>query len=259
MYDPQKVELRKVVAPPYDVISPEARKRYCSSSAHNIVWIDYREDKPGEDKYEIAAALMDKWTDDQILARDTAPAIYLLEQEFVNHSGELKRRKGFIALLRLENFKDGAVFPHEKTFPRQSQDRLNLLRATCAHFNPVLALYSERNGEARQVLDAVAANSKPAIEITDEDGVVHRLWRIMSADHIEHLRAIIKDRNIFIADGHHRYETALAFAQGLRSQCGEFHGDEAFNYIMMCFVRMEDPGLEILAAHRLLNDIPNFS
>ena len=254
------MNLQKVVAPPYDVISTEARRRYCSNSEYNIVWADFREDKPGEDKYAAAAALLDEWTRQQILSRDAKSAIYLVEQEFVSRSGEVKRRKGFIALLRLENLRCGTVFPHEKTFPRQKQDRLNLLRTTHTHFNPVLALYSEPNGEAQYVLSAVAANFKPAAEIAaDEDGVIHRLWRIQDADYIGRLRSIVKDRAVFIADGHHRYETALAYAEELRSSRTDFHGDESFNYIMMCFVRMEEPGLEVLSAHRMLSNIPEFS
>lgn len=202
---------------------------------------------------------MDEWLERGVLLRDEKPAMYLVETQFRGGNGKVMRRKSFVALLRLEDLTTGTVFPHEKTFPKQKQERLALLRATNAHFNPVFALYSDPDGEADVVLNSVVANHPAELSVEDGGGVVHRLWRITLEKSFTRLKKVLHHCNVFIADGHHRYETALNYAKEMRARCESFRGDEAFNYVMMAFVQMEDEGLEILSAQRMLRGIPDYS
>lgn len=247
-----------VFAPPYDVLTPEMQTAYRARSEYNIVNVDFRPAEEGDARYEKAAALLDEWTAAGTLVRDSEPAMYLIETQFTGANGKPFRRKCFIALLRLEDLSTGTVFPHEKTFPKQKQDRLKLLRATRAHINPVFSLYSDPGGRAGEALDSVAANAAAEIRANEDGGILHKVWRIRRPETIGRLQKILMDKSVFIADGHHRYETALNFAAEIKKKCASFHGDEAFNYVMMAFVRMEDEGLEILSAHRMMRDIPDF-
>ncbi|MFH1538056.1 MAG: DUF1015 domain-containing protein [bacterium] len=254
-----KVALDSAVAPPYDVLSAADAGQFQARSEYNIGNVDFRSPEEGDGRYAAAARLMDEWLERGILLRDEKPAIYLIECEFRDGNGRTVRRKSFTALLRLEDLGTGTVFPHEKTFPKQKQDRLKLLRATNAHFNPVFALYSDPDGEAKAVLNSVVASRPAELSVEDFDGVAHRLWRITREKSLTRLKRVLHNSNVFIADGHHRYETALNYAKEMRSRCESFQGDEAFNYVMMAFVQMEDEGLKILPAHRMLRGIPGYS
>jgi len=238
---------------PYDKISPEMQRRYLSLSPYNLVRIILGERKPGDSDrdsvYTRASGYLREWIDSGILMRDPEPAIYPYFQEFtVPDSGKRLVRKGFIALAAVEDYAAGIVHRHEQTLSGPKKDRLELLRHTLAHFGQIFMLYPDPAGRIDLVLDA-ATLEQPLIEITDEYGAIHRLWRVTGATEIPHLMA---DKKLVIADGHHRYETALAFRNENRGKAGA-------DRVMMTFVNMHSPGLKILATHRLVSGLPKFS
>jgi uncharacterized protein (DUF1015 family) len=242
--------LDKLVTQPYDKISPSMQARYLAGSPYNLVRVILGErradDGPADNVYTRAAAYLKQWIADGILARDAQPGIFPYFQEFtVPDSGERLVRKGFIALGAVEDYAAGIVHRHERTLAGPKQDRLELLRHTRSHFGQIFMLYSDPKGEIDRLLDE-AAQSAPQAEVADEYGATHRLWRISAA---ERIAALMADKKLLIADGHHRYETALAF----RNENPDLPGACS---VMMTFVNMHSPGLQILATHRLVNGIP---
>jgi uncharacterized protein (DUF1015 family) len=238
-----------LVTQPYDKISPEMQRRYLSLSPYNLVRIILGEKKPddsaGDNVYTRAAWHLNDWIAGGILARDAEPGIFPYFQEFtVPDTGERLVRKGFIALGAVEDYAAGVVHRHEQTLSGPKKDRLELLRHTHAHFGQIFMLYPDPAGAVDQFLDE-ASRGKPLTELTDEYGAVHRLWKIAGTSRIPQLMA---DKKLLIADGHHRYETALAFRD-------ENPGLTGAERVMMTFVNMHSPGLKILATHRLVSGI----
>jgi len=238
-----------LVTQPYDKISPAMRSRYLALSPYNLVRIILGErnhgDSDTDNVYTRAAAYLRSWTDSGILARDAEPAIFPYFQEFTEpDTGERLLRKGFIALGAVEDYAAGIVFRHEQTLSGPKKDRMELLRHTHAHFGQIFMLYPDPSGAIDALLDEAAA-AEPLAEVTDEYGAVHRLWRIAAAGIIQELMAA---KRLLIADGHHRYETALAFRNQNPGLAG---ADRA----MMTFVNMNSPGLRILATHRLVSGL----
>ena len=241
--------LANLVTQPYDKISPAMQARYLSLSPHNLVRIILGERKPEDNAannvYTRAAAHLNEWTGCGVLARDAAPAVFPYFQDFtIPDTGERLTRKGFIALGAVEDYSAGIVHRHEQTLAGPKKDRLELLRHTHAHFGQIFMLYPDRAGEIDALLDE-AASAAPLAELTDEYGVGHRMWRITAAERIQKLMG---DKKLLIADGHHRYETALAF----RNENPRLAGADR---VMMTFVNMYSPGLKILATHRLVSGI----
>ena len=248
-YTAQAGPLADLVTQPYDKITSAMRERYLSLSPYNLVRLILGVRKPEDDEssnvYTRAAAHLNDWIARGILARDAAPAIFPYFQDFtVPDTGERLTRKGFIALGAVEDYSAGIVHRHEQTLAGPKKDRLELLRHTHAHFGQIFMLYPDRAGEIDALLDEVA-QAAPLAEVTDEYGVGHRMWRISAADRIQELMG---DKKLLIADGHHRYETALAF----RNENPQLSGADR---VMMTFVNMYSPGLKILATHRLVNGI----
>jgi uncharacterized protein (DUF1015 family) len=242
--------IANLVTQPYDKISPEMQASYLAKSPYNLVRVILGERKPGDtdgDNVDTrAAAHLDRWVADGILARDSEPGIYPYFQEFtVPDTGERLVRKGFIAIAQLEEYSANVVHRHEQTLAGPKKDRLELLRHTHAHFGQLFMLYPDPSGAIDQLLDE-AAKSAPLAEITDEYGAIHRVWKITDAARVQQLMA---DKKLLIADGHHRYETALAFSR-------ENPGLPGADRVMMTFVNMHSPGLKILATHRLVSGIP---
>ncbi len=234
---------------PYDKISPAMRERYLALSPYNLVRVILGErtpsDSDSDNVYTRAAAYLDSWITSGVLARDTEPGIFPYFQEFtVPDTGERLVRKGFIALGAVEEYSAGIVHRHEQTLSGPKKDRLELLRHTHAHFGQLFMLYPDREGAIDALLDEAAA-SAPVAEVTDEYGAVHRMWKVAGASRIQELMA---DKKLLIADGHHRYETALAFSKENPSLPGA-------DRVMMTFVNMYSPGLKILATHRLVNGL----
>jgi uncharacterized protein (DUF1015 family) len=241
-----------LVTQPYDKISPEMRKRYLSLSPYNLVRIILDETKPGDSAtdnvYTRSAQYLNDWIASGILARDAEPGIYPYFQEFtIPDTGERLVRKGFIALGAVVDYSEGIVHRHEQTLSGPKKDRMELLRHTHAHFGQIFMLYPDPAGAVDQILDE-AAGAQPLIKVTDEYGAVNRVWKIGQGGQLSRVCALMTDKKLLIADGHHRYETALAF----RKENPELPGADR---VMMTFVNMHSPGLRILAAHRLVNDI----
>ena len=248
-YTAQAGPLANLVTQPYDKISPAMQARYLSLSPYNLVRLILGERKPDDNEaanvYTRAAAYLNDWIARGVLARDAAPAIFPYFQDFtVPDTGERLTRKGFIALGAVEDYSAGIVHRHEQTLAGPKKDRLELLRHTHAHCGQLFMLYPDRAGEIDALLEE-AAQSAPLVEVTDEYGVGHRMWRIAAAARIQELMA---DKKLLIADGHHRYETALAF----RNENPQLAGADR---VMMTFVNMYSPGLKILATHRLVSGI----
>ncbi len=260
-YDPGQVALAEVVTQPYDKITPEMQARYYRSSPYNLVRIilglRQETDDDRQNVYSRAAYDFRDWRQKGLLRQDAGPSIYVHSQTFrlPGSSKELERR-GFIALGHLEDYSAGVVFRHEQTLSKPKAERLNLLRATRAHFGQLFMLY-EDGGEIESML---APKANPDIDITDEYGVMHRLWRIGDRTVIEAVQAAMKDKKLIIADGHHRYETALAYRDERRQANGGASQDDApFEFVMMTFVNMNSSALCILPTHRVVHSLPSFS
>jgi uncharacterized protein (DUF1015 family) len=239
----------KLVTQPYDKISPEMQKRYLSLSPYNLVRIILGEKKPddsaADNVYTRAERHLSDWIAGGILARDSEAGVFPYFQEFtVPDTGQRLVRKGFIALGAVEDYSAGVVYRHEQTLSGPKKDRLELLRHTHAHFGQIFMLYPDTEGAVDQVLDE-AARGRPLTEVTDEYGAIHRFWKIAGTSRIPQL---IADKKLLIADGHHRYETALAFRDENPSLPGA-------DRVMMTFVNMHSPGLKILATHRLVSGL----
>jgi len=248
-YTAQAGPLASVVTQPYDKISPAMRSRYLALSPYNLVRIILGEPTAGDSDsnnvYTRAAGYLRDWTVSGVLARDSQAGIFPYFQEFtVPDTGERLVRKGFIALGAVEEYAAGVVHRHEQTLSGPKKDRMELLRHTHAHFGQIFMLYPDKAGAIDGILDEAAA-SQPLAEVTDEYHAVHRVWKITAAGMIQELMA---DKRLLIADGHHRYETALAFRN-------ENPGLPGADRVMMTFVNMYSPGLRILATHRLVSGL----
>jgi uncharacterized protein (DUF1015 family) len=230
--------LGAVLAPPYDVISGEQQAALYDRSPHNAVRLILAR---GEDRATTAARTLTDWMESGVLRADDEPALYFYSQTFTLPDGSRRRRDGVICRLRLEDFASGVVRPHERTFPGPKQDRLALMRATGAYLSPIFGLYA-RPGE--QLADLVGETA-PVIDVEGAGGGQHRLARVTDGAAIARVTAALANETIFIADGHHRYETGLAY----RDERGGA-GDTA--WILACLVNMEEEGLVVLPTHRLL-------
>lgn len=250
-YNPELIpDLAAVVTPPYDVIGPEDQERYYDRSPHNIIRLEYGkilpDDNATNNRYTRARDTLAAWQQEGILQREHRPAIYLYEQEFTV-AGRVYRRRGFFCGVALTPYSEGQVLPHEETLPKAKEDRLNLLRACRANFSPVFGLYTDESMATDRILSE-AAGAEPNSAFTDEDGQVHRLWVITAPEPINRLVSALRLRPIYIADGHHRYETALAYAQE-HPEPGLHHN------VLMVLVNLYDPGLVILPTHRLVRAV----
>ena len=260
-YDPHRVDLSRVVAPPYDVISPADQRRYYQQDPHNVVRLIAGEvhaaDTPEDNKYTRAAAFFRQWLADGILHRESSPGLHVYRHRFVDPTdGRQRERQGILGVVELEPFGRG-VLPHEQTHARAKADRLSLTRAVVANLSPVFALYEDPQSAVRPVIATAVAES-PRLSITGEDGDQHTIWSISGAELVHKLAEVFRTSRLYIADGHHRYETALNFRNKQRVDHPDAPPDAAFNYVLMLLVDMADPGLTILPTHRLLHDFERF-
>ncbi len=254
-YSAQAGSAENLVTQPYDKISPEMQARYLSLSPYNLVRLilgeRFQTDTDADNVYTRAAGLLRDWIEAGVLQRDAEPGLYAYFQKFtVPDTGETRERKGFIGLGAVEDYSAGVVHRHEQTLSGPKKDRLELLRHTRAHFGQIFMLYPDPELAIDKILDQTAAGT-PITTVEDEDGVLHRLWKISDPAAIAHIQALMQDKKLLIADGHHRYETALAFHR-------EDRGLKDAEKVMMTFVNTNSPGLEILATHRVLRGMADF-
>jgi len=240
---------------PYDKISPEMRDRYLAASPHNLVRVilgeRFESDNDSNNVYTRAAKYLDDWIRDGILAQDAKPRLYAYFQEFeVPDTRERAVRQGFIGLGKVEDYSANVVYRHEQTLSGPKKDRLELLRHTHGHFGQIFMLYPDRKGLVDEQL-AKAAEGAPILDVVDEYGARHRVWAIEDAGQIDRIQQAMTPMKLLIADGHHRYETALAYRN-------ENPSNPAAQFVMMTFVNMHSPGLKILATHRVLRNLDRF-
>ena len=261
-FNPEKIkDISKVITPPYDVISEKERDDYYQLHPDNIIRLILSKDHPGDDqsnnKYTRSAEFFDTWRKEGILKEETEPAIYIYAQEFTL-SGKKYIRRGFISLVKLEDFQTGEIYPHEHTLAKPKEDRMNLMKACNANLSQVFTFFEDEGAKISSFLHKTAEGD-PDIDFTDIYGVRNSLWAIKDKSVIEKLIVQMKDRALFIADGHHRYETALFYRDLVKGKKKEQNGAEysPADYIMMMCVSMEDPGLQILPTHRLARNIEN--
>ena len=247
-YEPAKVgSLEAVIAPPYDVIDDSLRAELKARSPYNVVEIDLPRAPDGGDPYAHAGATFGAWQEQGILTRETEPAFWALEQRFSAPDGGERRRRGFFARVRVTDYGPGRIRPHERTHPGPKEDRLRLMRATRANLSPIFSLFPDASGAAGEALEA-AAEGAPFAAAADHEGTQNTLWRIADPDAVASLQAALADAELLIADGHHRYETARAYA-------GEVGGEGAHRYVLMFLCALSDPGLTVFPTHRLLSGL----
>ena len=252
-YNLVKVKLGDVVAPPYDVISPEQQNQLYVASPYNVVRLILGRE---EDRYASAARYFEQWRAEQILMRDEVPSIYLLAQDFKTPEGTSVERSGFIVRCKLEDFGKGSILPHEKTLAKPKEDRLRLFQATHANFSQIFSLYADPFHAVEASFDAAMEGS--AVMDTTFEGVRNRLWRINDASTVTAIRQSMANKTALIADGHHRYETALAYRDSMKANNPRHTGNEPYNFIMMYFTNVHSEGLVILPTHRILHGLPHF-
>jgi uncharacterized protein (DUF1015 family) len=261
-YDPARVALKDVATQPYDKISPAMQERYYAASPYNLVRIILGKrvatDGPKDNPYTRAASFFRDWRREGVFLQDAEPSIYRYSQQFaLPGSSKQVERHGFIALGRIEDYSSNVVFRHEQTLAKPKADRLDLLRATRAHFGQIFMLYSDPSAEIENML---ATTASPSAELRDEYGVLHQLWKISDPELIEVVRSGMRDKKLIIADGHHRYETALNYRNERRAEAGGSPASQMpYEFAMMTFVNMDSPALVILPTHRIVHGLPGFS
>ena len=259
-YTPKAGDPSTLLTQPYDKISPAMQARYLAANPYNVVRIilgERREsDNDSDNVYTRAGHYFEDWIREGVLAQDGSPAFYAYSQEFqVPDSGEHLTRKGFIGLCKIEDYSAGVVYRHEQTLTGPKKDRLELLRHTRAHFGQIFMLYPDPDRAIDHALDA-ASSGPPALEARDDDGALHRAWPITGAEEVSRIQDLMAQKKLLIADGHHRYETALAYRNERLTSSPAF--DAAAEYVMMTFVNMYSPGLRVLATHRVLRNLDKF-
>jgi len=259
-YDSTRISnLGDVTAPPYDVISDEERDALYELHPNNVVRLILGKQEPGdsekENRYTRAADHFDSWLREGILKQDPEPALYLIETEYTM-DGQVRTRLGFISLVELEDFKSGRILPHEKTFSATKADRLRLIRACKANFSPIFSLFSDAGGDVMAPLREWTKRFDPDLIVQEPVGNRHRLWRVKDPDFCVETADKLGSRQLYIADGHHRYETALNFRNEIVAQKGHLDPSAPCNYVMMYLSSIQDPGLAIRPVHRLLRSVP---
>lgn len=243
-YNQKKVTIAQVAAPPYDVISPKEHDMLYKKNAYNIVRLILGKEQTGDtasnNKYTRAGQFFDDWKKQNIVMTDAIPSMYVYRQDFASHRKSYSR-VGFIALMKLEPLGKGSVYPHERTLSKPKQDRLNLMRACNANFSPIFGLYDDGNKKVTAILRA-AMKKNPVIDFVDWSKERNRVWVVNDAHSVQAIVAAMKPKKIFIADGHHRYETALTFSKE----------HPYANHVMIFLCDLNDKGLVVLPTHRVV-------
>ena len=253
-------DLSDVVAPPYDVISPEYQDELYAKHPNNVVRLILNKMNPDDDeannRYTRAARTLKDWKAEGVLQRDDQPALYVYHQIFTV-GGKEYCRKGFMCGCEATPFGEGMIFPHEITMSGPKLDRLMLTTACKTNFSQIFGLYPDAENEVQNILEDAVRGEAP-LEATDKDGVINRMWIVDDPDVVSKVVALMGPKPIFIADGHHRYETACNYRKQIREQ-GELTLEHPANYVLMVCIAMEDPGLIVMPTHRLFKNVPAFS
>ncbi len=252
-YNSEKIKnIAEVVAPPYDVIDDALREKLYEKSPFNVVrLILTKEDDAQKNKYEVAKGYLEDWQKQNILERDSEPQVYIYHQTYRLDDGRELTRKGYIAARRLESFDTGRIRPHEHTFAGPKADRMHLIKATQANLSPIFGIYGDPGKKVLNLLEN-AAGKKLLIDIKTDDGNRHQVWGVSDAQILKQVNEAMEDKVVFIADGHHRYETALGYRDYLKAEGKLKNENDAANFVMMYLCPMEDEGLVILPTHRVL-------
>jgi len=254
-YNPEKIEnFADVLAPPYDVINSSEQEELYNKNPHNVIRLILSKGE-GDSKYEEAAQTFRSWIEDDTLTHDEEPSIYPYYQEF-EENGKKLTRKGFLAAVKIEDFSTKKILPHERTFPKHKRDRLKLNTACKANMSPVFSVYSDPEIAIEKLLDE-KLKDKPIFDITNEDGVRNRLWKVSDPDTISFIGNHLEDKSLLIADGHHRYETAIEYRNIQRELNGGVTSDKLYEYVMMFLSNAEDEGLIINPTYRVVKNIGN--
>lgn len=251
-----------VTAPPYDIISAEEQQELCDKSEYNIVHIDcgpeFETDNEGNNRYTRGGELLKEWIDKQILISEDKPAFYIYEQIFSLSDGKPAHSlKGIISLVELRDFADKVVIPHEETISKAKADRLNLMRTTAANISPVYSLYLDDEETIARLIEE-NSDGEPDISFTTGEQIHQNIWVIDDETVTERISGLFADKQLFIADGHHRYETALNYRNERRSADGSEPGSRDYDYIMMMLVSISSSGLFVFPTHRLVRGIDRF-
>lgn len=258
VYNPDQIDsIANVIAPPYDVISPKEQDAYYQLHPNNVIRLilgkTHPDDNEQDNVYTRSAGYLNQWLDEKILVRDDLPGFYLTSVTF-NIEGQSVTRYGIIGAVGLEPFEKGIVLPHERTFSKVKSEQLQLIKACRANYNPIFGLYSDTKGILNKLQDAVR-DVPASADLVDRQGLRHRMWPVYDQEVINFVTESMKDQRVYIADGHHRYETALNYREWKKANDPSFSPNDPANYVMMKLISMEDPGLIILPAHRLVRDV----
>jgi uncharacterized protein (DUF1015 family) len=256
LYDPAKVgDVASVVAPPYDVIGPAEQAALYARHPGNIIRLELGQEHPGDgpqgNRYTRAQRFLQEWLRDGLLRRDDRPAIYLYAVEYRLRGGQTRTMRGFLSLVKLEEFGTGRIFPHENTRAAAKDDRYQLLETCRSNFSPIFSLYSDAEGAIIRTLERTVEKGRPRFAVTDADGVRHLLWTVSDPQALDRVVTAMKPLPLFIADGHHRYESALRYRNAQRQASGD-KGPLPSDWVLMYFSNLDDPGLTILPTHRML-------
>ncbi len=253
--------LADVITPPYDVISEEAQARYYARHPYNVIRLELGRDAPQDNtlnnRYTRAAATLAEWRTQDILRQDATPGYYVYRQIFA-HEGHTYTRTSLLARVRLEPWSAGVILPHEHTMSKPKNDRLRLLEACVANLSPIMSMYDDPQGRIRRLLAPYAASADDLtseVRVVDEAQEEHRLQALTDADQIELIRDFFSERRLYIADGHHRYETALSYREEILAMRKRLHTSDAVNFVLMALIDLDDPGLLVLPTHRLVHHL----
>jgi uncharacterized protein (DUF1015 family) len=251
-YNKEKIkDLNLVMTPPYDIIAPAQQDMYYNRDEFSMIKLDLVKELPADteqdNRYTRASDTFTQWLSDRILVEEDKTSIYFYEVTYTKYGPE-KMMNGFIALCRLEEFGKGKVVPHEYTLSKPKSDRLNLLRSCQANFSLIFSLYSSPDRKINKTIEGNISGTAPQIDVVDDNGDRHRLWVVSDPEIIEGVQKEMKDKTVYIADGHHRYEASLNY----RNQARQKGREGAYDFIMMFFANMDEPGLTVLPTHRLI-------
>lgn len=252
-------DIDRLVCPPYDIISAAEQQELYRRSPNNVIRLEYGLTSPADsdedNRYTRSSAVFLDWVRSGVLEQGSQPALYIYEMEY-RSGGETRKLRGFICLVRIEDYETGVVKPHETTLSGPKTDRLNLLRACRAGFSQIFSLFSDPEAVVADILRKTPSAAE--FEVTAKDGVVHRIWSLRDRKDIDAIVRELADKPIFIADGHHRYDTSLNYRNERRKAAGSATGEEGYDFTAMFLARIEDPGLTVLPAHRALFNLSGF-